>query len=794
MIVLQCLGRAVALQPALVAVLCLAGLLALFWSPSLPSTGLDLTRPVRITGRIASAPRIEREPDQIVFELEPLEMRQGEDPIDRRERMALYLSSVRSDPQTWFDPPLRFGEVVRFRSPLREPAWYRVPGVPDHRWERWAGGVYFYASLKSPAQLERLGCDDSLPVLLLRPVVEYLEAFRAACRRRMSRPAGDLLAAALTGDRRGVPPQRWDQLERLSLVHLLVISGFHVGLLAWLLGLAANRWAAPGLLLRLAAVWAFAGATGGAAPVARAALVLSLVDTGRLLGLRRRRFNILGAAALLLLLDSPRLIYSRSFQFTFLSVVAILVAAPLLGFLSAAAGGASDVGSGNLLVRRDARLRWRRAVRYRLEAWFRFVPDSLSRAPAVLVCRGAGYLAAAAVVTVSIQLVLAPLLLYHTNQWTVTAAPNNVVALPLFTLFFLSGLGLFLLHATPAAGPAAVLADLPGRLFLDLLDRLDTVNATLYLPAPGPGLLTATFLLLAAGLVPGRQRFWAILAVPLLLACGLGLRTPETRPQLAVTLLDVGQAEAIHLRYPDGSSALVDTGGSHFARGNRFLGRRVVARYLLAQGARHLEFVLITHPEADHLGTLPVLSRIVPPRVVYHFAPLPFPTPASAVLKAGDSFEIGAVQHRIHAPPAGSSLAGSANAHSIVMELRFGDFSMLLTGDIDDRVERSLIPRLRAIDILKVAHHGSRSGSSGAFLAVVRPRVAVVSAGRNNRFGHPSPVVAARLERRDCPLFSTLQYGSLRIETDGRSWSLAGYDAERSRFLPLAGGPCRGER
>ncbi len=782
------------LQPALAGAFLWSLLLALVWNPTLPSEGLDLDRPFRITGRIADAPRIERNPDQLVFELEPTHIDQNGTPPPGQfeERLTVYLSSTSGGPQQWFDPPLRFGETVRFRTRLKEPTSYRVPGVPDLRWIRWARGVYFSASLKSPLQLERLEQDSSARVVLVRPFVEYLSSFRSACRRMLSRPTGELLAAAMTGDRHGVPADEWDRLERLSLVHLLVVSGFHIGLLAWSIGLVTLRWGRPGRLVRLIALWAFALACGAATPVTRAALVVSLLETGNLLGLRNRLFNILGAAALILLIHSPRSLYSVSFQYTFLSVLAILAVAPALRILDSASRGPGDLGNPVVLVVRRPDQRYRRAIRFRLEAWCRFIPGWLVGGPLHFMGRGVGWLAAAGTVTAAIQLVLLPLFLRNTNQWTLSAVINNVVALPLFTLFFLTGFLLFLVHTTPLAVPVAPAVDLFGRLFVALLGTLESINQIVYLPPPGPALLVCCFVLLTTALLPGRIRFWAVPACPILLALVLGLRAPAASPGLIVTLLDVGQAESIHLRYPDGTDALVDTGGSHFARGSRFLGRRVLARYLLSERSRHLRFVLITHPEADHFGAFPSLSRVFPPGVVYSSTPLPSAGSEDRkeqILKRGDEFEIGGVRHVIHHPP-GNPWSPEANANSIVLELRIGCCSILLTGDIDHRVERSMSRRLSPVDILKVAHHGSRSGTSTLFLEKVRPRLAVVSAGRGNLFGHPSEEVRVRLDRVTCPLYSTLLHGSLRIEADGVRWTLAHYDRETDRFVPLSEGVC----
>ena len=122
------------------------------------------------------------------------------------------------------------------------------------------------------------------------------------------------------------------------------------------------------------------------------------------------------------------------------------------------------------------------------------------------------------------------------------------------------------------------------------------------------------------------------------------------------------------------------------------------------------------------------------------------------------------------------------NDDSIVIELRYGDVSILLPGDVGNDVERDLIPRLALapLVVLKAAHHGSATSSSEPFVAAVGATAVIFSAGRNNRFGHPAPVVVERFTRRGVAMFNTGRDGAVFVETDGKSVEVYGWKTGRT--------------
>jgi competence protein ComEC len=260
---------------------------------------------------------------------------------------------------------------------------------------------------------------------------------------------------------------------------------------------------------------------------------------------------------------------------------------------------------------------------------------------------------------------------------------------------------------------------------------------------------------------------------------------------LSFTFLDVGEGDSIVIRFPDERIWVLDAGGlrlppSHEENAYVFdVGEAVVSRYLWHGWITRLDRLILSHTDQDHAGGVPAVLK--------NFRVSGFgysQTGSGAILarilliagekrlvlkrlQAGMEERVGPVQVRTHNPPADSGL-NSANDNSIVLQFCFGNFSALLTGDLEKSGEAETL--LQPVDLrsplLKVAHHGSRSGTSNAFLDRVKPRWAVVSAGRNNPFGHPSREVMARLQKHGVQSFLTIDEGAIKFETDGSRYTI----------------------
>lgn len=291
----------------------------------------------------------------------------------------------------------------------------------------------------------------------------------------------------------------------------------------------------------------------------------------------------------------------------------------------------------------------------------------------------------------------------------------------------------------------------------------------------------------------GLRRFLlAILVFVLLFGALLALVSgaaslADSATLLTVTFLDVGQGDAIWIQMPDGQDMLID-GGSEFA------GPSVVA-HLQSHGCDDIEYMVLSHPHADHVGGLiTVLENIPTSNLWYTGQAYPTTTysrflslaeecvPTITVQTAGTLQGFGPAQVFTLHP---STLSSDANANSLVCRLAYGDTAFLFTGDMTGPAEREVLSRGYAIgaDMLKVAHHGAEESSSKAFLLAVAPRYAVISVGARNPYGHPSPSVLGSLMALPAAVYRTDLHDTITVTSDGVSLSVR--YARRYLFLPL---------
>jgi competence protein ComEC len=254
----------------------------------------------------------------------------------------------------------------------------------------------------------------------------------------------------------------------------------------------------------------------------------------------------------------------------------------------------------------------------------------------------------------------------------------------------------------------------------------------------------------------------------------------QGRGTVELVVIDVGQGDAIALRTPRGRWLLVDAGPA--ARDGDPRAHPAV-RALRARGVSRLEALVLTHPDLDHIGGAASVLTALDVRAVYDPA-LPAPKEdfvevldvAAArgipwrAAREGGRIELDGLLLEILHPPDSIPPETESNATSVVLRLEYGRFDALLTGDAYVDVERALLPKLPPLEVLKVGHHGSDTSTDSLLLAHTRPQVALISVGRTNRYGHPSPRVVARLERTGAEVRRTDLEGTLSIvaREDGR--------------------------
>jgi competence protein ComEC len=297
------------------------------------------------------------------------------------------------------------------------------------------------------------------------------------------------------------------------------------------------------------------------------------------------------------------------------------------------------------------------------------------------------------------------------------------------------------------------------------------------------------------GLLWIATRFWRRVAAGVVVACAVVIATAPARtlaapasPWLRMTLIDVGQGDAILVQFPSGHSMLVDAGGTP---GPFDIGGRVVTPAAWALGVRRLDWLVVTHGDGDHLGGARSVRTDLNAREVWEGIPIDGHRDLTALqddaraggsvwrtVFAGQSMRVGDVTiDSVHPQAPDWERRRVRNDDSLVLRLRYGDVELLLTGDVAAEFEGRVTSQPDhdadaapgKLRVLKVAHHGSRTSSSAAFVERYRPEIAVVSLSRHNLFGHPAPEVVRRLDSAGARLFRTDRHGAIGVETDGRA-------------------------
>ncbi|MGH9928296.1 MAG: ComEC/Rec2 family competence protein, partial [Pyrinomonadaceae bacterium] len=701
--------------------------------------------------------------------------------------------------------------------------------------------------VKSPLLIERL--ENERVFLPLAWLYEWRRKLQTEIDSRFTKDTAAVLDAALLGNRYNLSRSTSERFREGGTFHVLVISGLHITFLGGLIFLIARRFtknATLQFLLSVAVLWAYSLAVGAESSVVRAALMFTIILFAPLVSRRASSLNALGGTALVLLAWRPSDLLDPSFQLTFVSVLAIVVFAwPLLEKLSA-------VGSWRptretpyppacvpwlrsfceslFWSEREAKRQLERA-NYSYKLFKAPLAATLERIHLQRLLR---YTFGAIVVSAAVQMALLPFLVVYFHRLSFAS--------------FLLNIGVSLLMAAVAitAAAALLLAQVSSTLATPLITITNYVNwtmvhsvdpftrvgaASIRLPEYSGwasavyGLYYLPLSLLVVSLSAWRpldlprlgtkqkrrRRFKFIAGLGQMLAIGLTVAHPFSAGsgpgKLQIDFLDVGQGDSVLVTFPDNTTLLIDGGGrpGPFERENRFpeldgsgeetferemrsIGESVVSEYLWWRGLDHVDYILATHADADHIDGLNDVARNFEVR-----AALVARTPVKdeeyarfaetladkniplRLIGAGDVLQFGDVTAKVLWPaPAENPNGPSRNNDSIVLRLQFGERAILLTGDIERAGESGILQAgkdLRA-DVVKVAHHGSKTSSTDNFIAATRAHLAVISVGQTSIFGHPDKEVVERWRTSGAQVLTTGHSGTITVTTDGRDLEL----------------------
>lgn len=650
------------------------------------------------------------------------------------------------------EQPWGRGDELEAELHLERPGNFGNPGEFDYEAYLALRGIYVTAFSSSDAAWQRRTGGWTPAGVLER----WRDGIASVMDRTLEGPDREILAALIIGGTDLAPATR-ERYARTGLSHVLSISGLHMSLVAGA-GFAVSRWLlcrSEWLLLRasvpklavgiaLIPVLLYAGLAGGTVPTLRSLLMGVLLAGAVLVDRRHHWLANLSAAALVISLIWPGSVFDISFQLSFTAVLAIVLGMRRLTLWWS--------------VWEEAHL-----VRLRGPAWRRVRVAVMY--VGVSLCASAGTL---------------PLTAWHFNLVSCIGPLANLVLVPVLGFAPVS-LGLLGALAAPFSVAAATWFIAAAGVVVHLADTLVAVaaglpGAALYVVTPSLFELIVVYGALVALLLRPRPRRLLLTGCVLLLcidaACWYAWR--YHRSGLRITFLSVGHGDCTIVEFPGSEVLVVDGGG---LSPTFDVGQRVVAPYLWKRKIGRVGTLALTHPDFDHYGGLVFLAREFDPDELWwngirgegprfeafwksvHKQGIP-----QIAVRRGFRRKIGGVDVLALAPEV---TGGSDNDRSLTLRLRYGPTVVLLPGDMEQSGERRLAAALGPLlqsRILKVPHHGSVTSSTTPFLDAVAPEMAVVSSGRNRRFGLPHASVMDAYRARGISVLRTDREGAVILD------------------------------
>ena len=714
---------------------------------------------------------------------------------------------------------LHVGDKITVVAQAKRPLLFRDEGAFDRRAYLATQGIDLVATLRWADLIQQVAAASPSSATLL-----------ARTRHRLRREVDNLFAARpdvaavlramLLGDRSFVDRDEAVDFQKTGVFHVLVVAGLHVGALAFFLywiGRKLRLSRSATVFFTLTLLFAYVAVIEQRPPVLRAALMAAIVVLG---GFFYRRLDVLNSAALaalVLLLARPLSVRDSSFQLTFLAIGCI--AGLAMPWLECNVQPYARALRGWRDVTRDA-AHQPLAAQFRID--LRTVAGWCSarmsaRAATILenmLVGGIGLTLRAwelMVLTMALQIGMLPLMARDFHRITLAAPFANLFAVPLTGVVVPLGF-VTLASGLLFPGIAKVLA-IPLTAITSVL--LHVVHWFAHTPKwsyriPGPHLwLVVTFFsiaLLLATTLRLTTRWRRAAGCGLgggLLACSLLIALYPFSPvwsagKLELSVLDVGQGDSLFIVSPRGKTLLIDGGGAfggftgQGTLGNHGVdpGEEAVSPYLWSRGFQRLDVVALTHAHQDHLGGLTAVLENFGVGQLWIGREVSSPALAKVEQLAkerkipiahearANAFTWDDLQGKFLWPETSSDTPSpdAKNDDSLVLKLQYQSAAVLLPGDAEKEAEREMLSEnpendLRA-DVLKIGHHGSKNSTTPEFLAAVKPRLAIISVGEGNAYGHPNAELLARLANADVRVLRTDQDGAVHILMDGKSLDL----------------------
>lgn len=688
---------------------------------------------------------------------------------------------------------IRPGDRLYLKGDLSEFPEATNPGQFDRRvYYREKGIIYQFSA-------ERIEVTEWGESSLSAALYSLREKIRCVYERCLPQKEAGIVSAMILGDKSLLDIGIRDLYQENGIGHLLAISGLHVTILGMAFWGLLRMMGIPivfSVPVSICVLLAYGELTGFSISTSRAVLMMILLLASRLAGRTYDRRSALAFSALVILLQNPFALFSCSFLLSFGTVAGMEILLPAANAL---------VYGGEAYQREQKRRRRQWERESRAKGW--------SGSLHVWLAERKSALFSMFLISLSVQLMTLPILLYFYYEIPIYGIILNLLVLPPASLVVLLA---FL-------GGAAGCIFLPvGRLLLGSvywLLRLYEMLCRLFqrfpgyiqiLGRPAGWKIAVYYLFLLAGaaviifLYRRREHQKPFAAAFMILIFPCLLFVPHPAKEFQMTMLDVGQGECIYIHSPSGGDYLVDGGSTSVSK----VGEYRILPFLKSRGVRRLNGIFMTHSDEDHMnGLLEVIGQagrggicvdrlLLPDIAAVAERDIKIRTAAAkkgipvVLLSDGMCWQEGQMRLICLNPVRGFD-SEDINAGSVTLSLRHGDFFCLLTGDLQGEGEehvRELLSRRRKYyglperyTVLKTAHHGSKNSSDEEFLRLVSARMALISCGRDNRYGHPHSELLERLTTSGYQILRTDQSGAVSLSLQGTRLTVDEYCAAKNK-------------
>lgn len=643
------------------------------------------------------------------------------------------------------DCPYEYGDVLKIKGRLEKPIGQKNFGEFDYELYLAREKVFTYLNIWQEKDIQKIGENDSN--FLVSFSLSARDKIKEITKQTLPPPYNYLLVGMLLGEKSFIPSHLKEIFTEAGIMHILAVSGLHVGIIAMALLALLSMLKLPKkfkLFILILILITYASITGFRPSVLRATIMFLLLIGGKLIN-RSRNLNIsLFFAAFLILLLNPLILYDAGFLLSFIVTFFIINLSPILqGLLS------------------------------KIVVWIKN-PLAVSTAAWVGIF---------------------PLSAYFFTKVSIISIVSNIFIIPLTGIAVILGFITFFigLMSISLAGLFANLNYLVLNLITLIAKSFSSLPfAFIYVAQPSVMLIILYYLTVffiieifyKKTLSPKikKNTILIVLSATLLI---ITVQIFYPTDNLKVNFINVGEGDCILIEAPNKINILIDGGGT--PQGDFDVGSKIVVPYLRRKGISEIDLLILTHPHLDHLeGLLPVLkefkvgmvldsgllcdisaykefiSLIQKKSIPYHKA------------KAGDNFVFSNnLEIFLLNPLYDSDFYDESdfNNASIVVKLFYKNADFLFTGDIEVTAEKKLLvwQNILQSDILKVGHHGSITSTNLEFLDKVDPRIAIITVGKNH-FGHPSQKIIERLEDGNIQIYRTDEDGTIIIRTNGQEY------------------------